>query len=41
MKRKYIDKEDWPRVLEKRFKYTYINNEEFNGANIVNMMDRN
>lgn len=31
MKRKFIDKEDWPRVTEKRFKCTYINNEEFNG----------
>jgi predicted RNA-binding protein associated with RNAse of E/G family len=40
MKRKYIDKEDWPRILEKRFKYTYINNEEFNGYVSIVYIDK-
>jgi predicted RNA-binding protein associated with RNAse of E/G family len=40
MKRKFIDKEDWSRVLEKRFKYTYINNEEFNGHVSIVYIDK-
>lgn len=31
MKRKFADKENWIRVLKKRFKLTYIDNEDFKG----------
>jgi predicted RNA-binding protein associated with RNAse of E/G family len=40
MKRKFIDKEEWSRVLEKRFKYIYINNEEFNGYVSIVYIDK-
>lgn len=40
MKRKFIDKEEWARVLEKRFKYSYISNEDFNGYVSIVYIDK-
>lgn len=39
MKRKYLDRPEWPRILSKRFISTYIENEELEGHLAVLYLD--